>query len=350
MDKRQFLRLRDKYLKGECSEEEKMLMDEFYKSYQESAEGWKELGLSGKEVIKDDIYEGVKRKIAEKTIKRIDTGKPHLAPLVKIAASISLVLVAISAYFLWQATSREDTIALLEKNTQRGQKSTIVLDDGTRIMLNSDSKLIYPEHFEKDTREVALEGEAFFEVTRNPEKPFIIRSGDLTTTVLGTSFNIKAFDNEDIAVTVATGKVKVSTHDKPVHSPLERGQGGVPNHKPLHPPADVSAVVLTKAEQAIYNITTTNFIKKEVQLAQHLGWKDGIIEFDQTTLEEAIPILERWYNIDLILNNASLGNCRFSARYKDESLNNILKSFQYILDVSYRFENNQQIILEGKGC
>ena len=418
MDKKQFLRLRDKYLKGECSEEEKKLMDDFYRSYQEKGEDWEELGLPDNSLVRDELYEAVRSRITEKTITekaitektinaktiterkhaRIVIRESRVAPYMKVAASIALAVVVISTYLLWQGTGQPNGLAMLEKTTQHGQKSTVVLEDGTKISLNSGSRLTYPAQFDKDSREVVLEGEAFFEVTRNTEKPFIVRSGDLVTTVLGTSFNIKAFPTENIAVTVATGKVRVENTNLPQgptspQSPQQTNQlspardtsspkNSAKTDKPTFPgaspgtpafakasadtsvfakasadtsifdktSADLSAVVLTKAEQAVFNIATNNLTKKTVNINHHLGWKDGVIEFEQTTLAEAILTLERWYNVDLVLDDPALGRCQFSARYKDESLDNVLKSFQYILDLNFRFEDGQRILLEGKGC
>jgi hypothetical protein len=113
----------------------------------------------------------------------------------------------------------------ITSSTPRGQKSLITLPDGSRVFLNSESSISYPEFFSKDKREISLTGEAFFDVTRDENRPCIIHSGNVVTKVLGTSFNIQAFDGKDILVTVATGKqtrsisVKIRSYWRQINRP-----------------------------------------------------------------------------------------------------------------------------------
>src|SRR5688572_15893212 len=124
------------------------------------------------------------------------------------AAAVIIMLTGIG-YLHWRDQKKAAVLAsLVEKHNARGTKSTITLTDGSKVWLNADSKLQYPEVFSGNLREVYLNGEAFFEVTKNPSRPFIIHLANGTVRVLGTSFNIRAYDNEKtVETSVTTGKV-----------------------------------------------------------------------------------------------------------------------------------------------
>lgn len=174
----------------------------------------------------------------------------------------------------------------------------VPLSDGSKVKINSGSKLIYPKLFDSgNTREVSLVGEAFFEVAHDKEKPFIVRSGQLVTRVLGTSFTVKAYPTEDIAVTVATGKVRVAKAQEGNLSG-ERDQG-----------AESAPLILTPNEQAVYSLTGRDIQKQQVASKDYTGWSKGILRFGNVRLEEAILRLSRWYRVDFQFKNEGDKEC-----------------------------------------
>ena len=262
----------------------------------------------------------------------------------RAVAAIVLVLVATGAfYYLNSGLFSGETVVYLEKVNPPGQKSSITLGDGTEVLLNAGSKLIYPEQFTGDTRELILEGEAFFAVTENKEKPFIVKTRELRTTVLGTSFNIDAFADSDIRVTVATGKVSVVWGDAPP-APL-KGDGSAPAG--ARPRAD--AQVLVPGEQVLYSEATNAMLKRQVNIEKHIAWKDGALIFDNKKLSEVATMLERWYGVKITIEDEKLGNCVIMGEHQNEPLVNVLKAMRFAIDIDYEFAEGV-VRISGKGC
>ena len=319
--------LLDKYYHGLCNKKEKQLVEDFLESYQKESKTL----LMNEEDIEEKMFSNIKIAISER--KR---GKNiHLwRNVLKIAAVILLIVISnwlIPNIFY----EKPPEIVYLTKSTLRGQKSNIVLSDGTTIRLNSESSLIFPEKFTNGKREVTLIGEAFFEVTRNPTMPFIVHTDNLKTTVLGTSFNVKAFKDVDTQVTVATGKVKVAPILK--SSTQEKREAS-------------SEVLLTPNQQATYNVSNNELVKKEVNIKSYLSWKESEIIFDKITFEEASLILERWFNIEIVFENETLKHCIVRSEYTNENLINILESLKFIHGIDYRFVENNRVVITGEIC
>lgn len=327
MNDRQFQQLLSKYLQGKSTPEEIELLHRFYDSFQKkNSEEPKSLGQWSEE---KRIYLNIKQALEQRERQQYEaqrTKASRLRAALKMAASVLLIISLGIAGYVAHQTTPPPKIAWIQKRTQKGQKAEITLTDGTRVHLNADSRLSFPESFAADQRTVTLEGEAFFEVTRQPTRPFVITSGNLTTTVLGTSFNVKAFATEPLEVTVASGQVKVS----------------LPNLA-----GTSSELLLNPYQQAFYDGTLS---KKEVDIHQFIAWREKVIQFDALTLAEAVIVLERWFDVSIKINNEQARSCRISGRYVNENLTNVLESFAHILDISYRMDGARTITLKGKGC
>ena len=235
-----------------------------------------------------------------------------------------------SAWYLRDEFSGEAVIPWLISESPKGQKSLLTLADGSRIYLNSASSISYPETFKADEREVVLSGEAFFEVTKDEKRPFIVRSGNITTRVLGTSFNVQAFNGKDIHVTVASGTVQVESNKNPVGKAFDY-------------------VILSPNEQVVYN-AGTGLVTKTVDSARFMAWKNQTLYFENSALEEVATQLERWYNVSIGFNNEKIKYCRITGQYKDMDVRSVLKSIQYMYRIDYVFSDQNNIMLSGKGC
>ena len=320
MNERQFRHLLNKYLRGECTPEEVALLHRFYDLFQEgeaasaSADGFEQ------ERIRKNIQRHTRRQHS-RTPSRSGTHR-----WVMMAASVLFLLgLGIGGYLAYthQPTSE---VAWDERTTQKGQRATVTLTDGTTVYLNADSHLSFPEHFDADKRAVVLVGEAFFKVARQPKRPFVVTSGKLTTTVLGTSFNIEAFADEPAKVTVATGQVKVGL----------LGDGGRQQE-----------VLLQPDQQVVYDGSLS---KREVDAQRFTAWRDRVIRFDRVSLAEAVVVLERWFDVSIEVENDQLLACQVNGKYVNESLINILESFRHILKIEYRTVEARKIILMGQSC
>ena len=213
-----------------------------------------------------------------------------------------------------------------ELRTPRGGGYNLQLSDGTRVWLNSGSSLRYPVSFRDSVRQVILEGEAYFEVSHN-ETPFIVSTGTMNTRVLGTSFNVEAFsDDPAIRTTLVEGKVRVEL--------LE--QSSLLN----------SGTVLEPDQQAIFNRSTGEVLKAEVDASGYTSWIKGKLEFHNETLETVMKRLARWYDFDYTFENAAAREFHFSARLeKEESISTILKMLEMTTDVKFEFRDQSIVVL-----
>ena len=186
----------DRIVKKEASEKDIKLTDKFIHYSQRDNQDIPE-------EVKTSIWDKVKAETIDEPSKVIS-----MAPIWRVAASIAIVLGIAIVLYLSQSTTG---INYLTKSTERGQKATITLSDGSTVRLNSESSITYPESFAEEIRELELVGEAFFDIKKDQDRPFIVSSHKIETTVLGTSFNINAYDSTAVSVALVSGKVKVNT-------------------------------------------------------------------------------------------------------------------------------------------
>lgn len=234
--------------------------------------------------------------------------------MIKYAAALLFVLSFSSIIVYLNLKSKKDvrvkSVELIEKTNPNGQKITFNLDDGTKVKLNSGSKLTYQKVFDENERRVNLEGEAFFEVKKDESRPFIVETKDLITTVLGTSFNIQSYKEEKKSmVAVSSGKVKVMKIQKVNTS-------------------DNQYFLLNKNQMITYSALDNSIVKNEPVPEQVFSWKENIIHFDQSEFENVISTLQRWYGVEFIINNGSSFAGRFNAKYNNEPLDLILEGIK----------------------
>ncbi|MDW7694121.1 FecR domain-containing protein [Flammeovirgaceae bacterium SG7u.111] len=246
-----------------------------------------------------------------------------------IAASISIIMIA--GWITWQKfgltsdTNQEITgsIAYLEKFTSKGQKLSLKLQDGTVIKLNSNSKLKFPENFNAhSTREVYLTGEAYFDVERDTTKPFIIHTGDLKTTVLGTSFNIMSYPSES--------KVKIA---------VESGRVGVKDTKTIG-----EEVVLSPTQMLVFDKEKSNSKIEEFDHSSIFGWKDGNLVFHKSSPDDVVSGLEKWYGVKIILKKDLKSKEGFSGTFQDQPLSNVLEGISFSLKFNYEMNADTVLI------
>ncbi|WP_162633054.1 FecR family protein [Echinicola strongylocentroti] len=239
-----------------------------------------------------------------------------------VAASFLFIL---SAFFLYKEVvgpSKTDTveqhaISNIVKSTGPGEKLAITLPDNSTVILNSNSILTIPKDFGRKDRVLGLEGEAYFEVASNPLKPFKVRSGKLTTTALGTAFNVFS-RAEKLEVSLTEGMVKVASQKGNVT--LSPGQ----NAK-IHPSSN-------------QKITIGVFDKSKVT-----SWKEGKISFENKTLKEIFLLLEKWYGVHITVKELD-ESLRVSGTFDNENLKSILTGLSFSLDFKFMIENKEVLI------
>lgn len=290
----------DKYLRGECLPDEELLLKKFLESYQTGENSWPE-EAGDKNFLEEKIFYEIDRKIDNK----IDSKLYRLVRsqrFIKIAASIMFLFVlgGTALYLSNLLKEKEMNITWIEKHTSNGEKLIITLADNSQITLNGASTIKYPVPFNDIVREVSLEGEAYFEITPDASHPFIVKSGNLSTKVLGTKFNVSAFKSEkEISVSLVEGKVQISKEKNDSEEKL---------------------VILAPHQQLVYDSDEEVSVVKDFNYQKEVGWKDNIFVFDNDPLSKVLAELERAYNVKFELADKSIGNKKVKANFKNESL------------------------------
>lgn len=205
-----------------------------------------------------------------------------------------------------------------------GKDMKLILADGTQVWLNANSRLVYPTAFKGENREVELQGEGYFKVAHDAHHPFIVKAGDMQTCVLGTEFNVNAFDQSHPHVTLVEGSVKVS-------SVLTRK-------------AEVASKVIVPGEDAVLN-EQGKIIVSHVDTDDVTCWKDGIQLFNDASLREIVLQLGSWYNVNVVCHDESLLNTHL--RYMYDRRNGIEEAIKMLNDISnnkIKLKNNTILI------
>ncbi|MRG48196.1 DUF4974 domain-containing protein [Chitinophaga sp. SYP-B3965] len=290
-----------KFIAGNCTPEEQERMKVFMQQpgaeelFDEVLnENWQE--FKKEEQTPDTYIQSFQQRLKERLGTTADL-QPR--PLVKrlnfyryAAMWAAFLVLGAATYGVWQF-SKKDTvqppITMLSSHNPDGQRSRIILADSSIVTLGAGSRLSYPERFPGNTREISLEGEAFFEVAKDPKKPFIVHTGTVQTLVLGTSFKINAFKGQLISVAVATGKVQV-----------ERKTTGA------------ALAVLLPGDEVAWDPVSDKAIVNHVQTEDVTGWVKGKLSFVGVPLSEMAVSLERWYNVKIVIRNRKIRDYRMS--------------------------------------
>jgi ferric-dicitrate binding protein FerR (iron transport regulator) len=210
----------------------------------------------------------------------------------------------------------------------KGKRLMITLNDGSRVWLNADTKLEYSKDFtERATRDVYLFGEAYFDVVEDKTKPFIVHAQGIDIKVLGTSFNVKAY-NRDTKVETTLVKGKVSIEQKNASDKITL----IPNQR---------AVFMKHVGKMM--------VENNIQPDVYTSWKSGILTFNDQPLNEILPVLERWFNVSIHADNAASLECRFTAKINNKTLEEVLELFKTSETISYTIEGSD-VYLFGSFC
>lgn len=212
-----------------------------------------------------------------------------------------------------------------------GKKSMIVLSDGTKVWLNAGSQLIYPAVFLNETREVSLVGEAFFDVVKNPEKPFIVKASDVNVQVLGTRFDISAYPEDKIIQTVLEeGKINLKYEDTGL---FRRDH----------------TIEMQPSQMVEFDRSSHETIRSVVKVCKYVSWKDGMLEFDRVDLNKALKQIERFYNVNIMLRDQQIGSFKISGKLDLKSVpEDVLNVIKLTLPVNWQRKANGDYILTNK--
>lgn len=335
MNQYEFNKLLEKYLDGQCSEQEEQLIQEWYDQALHTAKGT--LPEEDKEKVKQSIW----RKIKANTLDVEVNPRHRIWRYIAIAASVLLLLSV--GIVLWQKQSFKNDMPLSAQNIDKTVKEInntssktqdISLEDGSTVVLAPLSTLLFPEHFGNQNRIVYLKGEALFKVKRNPKKPFLVHAGNLVTEVLGTSFVVKSNETTKLTeVRVLSGKVSV--YEQTNQSEKNRkGTILTPNHKVIYN---------NESKQLIPSIVEEPILVNDVKVAV------VDLTFEDSYLPKVLAALKKRYALDFVIGNDNLNNCAFTGDLNDLPMFSQLELVCRSINAHYEIRGTN-IFINGVGC
>ena len=232
-----------------------------------------------------------------------------------VAAATIACLLALGGLTLWIAGNKsfqKIEVASTIVATHEGEKAHILLADSTEIILNSESTLQYDGHYNIKDRVVKFTGEAYFHVSTNHEKPFVVQLGKMSVTATGTRFNIFSFANEDrIETTMEDGSITVSIKGK----------------EPIN---------LKSGQQVVYFVKSENVLVRDVTTDTYTSWKENKLRFNNTPFEEVLRRIGRKYNVKFEITNHDLLNLKYTATFIDESIEEVMELLKNVSPITYK--------------
>lgn len=243
----------------------------------------------------------------------------------KIAGYAAIVMFSVLSTFLlmtYVGGNGDEFARYQEFSTPPGQRAKVVLVDGTEVWLNANSTLRYPEHFDLKQREVELHGEAFFEVEKNKEKPFIVKTSKMDIKVTGTKFNVSAYEAEEYFVaSLVEGSISVSCANDPNHDYSLRPQ---------------QQIAVSDHSSEISLFEDTDF----------MAWKEGMLVFDDMLLTDIIKKLELFYDVSIVVKNTKLTNLRYTGKFRQrDGVESVLKKLQIVYPFTFTKDDERNLIV-----
>ena len=345
MNRQSFATLLNKYLTGNCTPSEQKVVEEWYELLEEIPDSdWNTRELEEKLWQRISLHSKPNQKVVAVEKPAIRFWK-NTYFRVGIAASILLLISVLSwPYFQKKVDKAEVSVkhssvkGMVDMENSSNHPIKVMLEDGSQVTLNPHSKLSYPEKFIDDKREVYLTGEGFFEVQKNPAKPFFVYTGNVTTRVLGTSFYVKSFDGvKKVEVEVVTGRVSVYEKHTTKTDENKQSNGVVltPNHK-----------VTFFAES---NVFVTNIVKNPIIQLGKIQDTKVFFEFDDTPIVNVLQKLREAYGIDILIEDEGLNNCFLTADITHQPLYTKLDIICAAVGATYEVKGTT-ILISGKGC
>ena len=310
------------YVKNELTEERRLEVEEWMNSSEENKKMAEDFYyLSFAITSFESIKRSAPQKALEKVNKRIDrkTNRHNLLiRLQKVAAILTLPLLILSSYLLFEQKEKQD-LFYLEARMTPGMVGSTVLPDGTKVWLNSSSYLRYPSVFTENSRDVELDGEAYFKVTKDKNKPFIVHTQNSSVKVLGTEFNIDAYSyNDFVATTLVEGSVEFSYNNK-----FEQAQ----------------TMLLKPNEQALYDKKTYQAAKKETYVPKDIAWRNGQIVLKETPLSDILWTLSKRFNVEFVIKDPALYKQSYTGIFTYQQLERVLEHFKRASGIRYNIDH-----------
>lgn len=331
-----------KYLTGQANKDEIREFEVWLNQSSSNKEIYEAIRQSWEEEIDDRVYtdydiasradqiwdNSINSPQLVQHIRNQSSYKSLIRYLVGVAASI--VLLVIGRSFILTDTSSNDSLVTeqlgsiqhFEEYTALGERKKVMLSDSSLVWLNAGSRLLYTSEYGVIDRNVTLEGEAYFEVRKNTDLVFKVNVYKYTVEVIGTSFNIEGYDEiQNVKVALVEGVVNVKSSEQRSAQRLD-----------------------LPGEMAVIHRENGRIEKHRYDLESAIGWKLGLLVFDGISFDEFVDKLRRWYNVDINVKGAAPTDWKLRAKYKNETLSNVLKDISFNKGFKYFIKNDQLTI------
>lgn len=308
-----------RYCEGLATEEERLQVETWMDESEENRRTAKQVHAL---YLATDTLHVVKKIDTEKALSRVKsrmTGKKKTMwwEWAQRAAAVLFIPLLVTLIVEYWGDGEKELVQMMEIKTNPGMMTSLTLPDGTLVFLNSESTLSYPSRFDGDTRNVNLQGEAYFEVAKNPEKKFIVSTSHQSQIeVLGTHFNVEAYEKENrVSATLVEGKIgfiyKCDNTSK--------------------------KVLMVPGQKLVYDSKDSKVQLYATSGESEIAWKEGKIIFRNTPLEEGLRMLEKRYNVEFIIKNNRLKGDSFTGTFTNQRLERILEYFQLSSQIRWRY-------------
>lgn len=322
MEQHDYILLLEKFFKKKASAEEIRILvewirqpgirDEFNLLCEQM---WKEAAVEIDKTVEEEMWNYLQRNLQQTKV--LSPEKSRWRPIIyKVVATILLpVCLGLTAYFLTDHINKVSQESFMVA-VDYGQKANLTLPDGTKVWLNSATHLFYDAEYNKEERRIHLDGEAYFEVAKNKNKPFVVCCNDLEIEALGTAFDVKGYSG-DLSVTtlLAEGSVRVSNH--------------------------VGVTLLKPGEKVAYHKNNRTFTKSVISDIREIDfWRKNMLIFNSASLAEIATTLERMYGVKVVFDSEKLKNVPFSGTIRNSSLHNVFYIISLTYPLTYRLEGD----------
>ncbi|MCS6968303.1 MAG: FecR domain-containing protein [Cytophagales bacterium] len=327
MEQSAFKELLQRYLEGTCTEKERQLVEYWFEIWKEdrpestlSEEEWRQLAPLTWNAICQQT--GINQPNEKKIISLWQHG------WLKIAASVAALLIFSAGFYFFTKLAESQESFRIANTTAKPKQ--LLLPDSSKVMLYSGARLQFPDAFAQDKREVFLEGDAFFEIVHQPQKPFYVKTNQLLIKVLGTSFWVRKTSEATVEVLVRTGRVAVSERHADSHN---------------------KEVVLTPNQKVTYYTKQKHFVTALIEKPQPVGLPEHMPSFiyKETPLSKVVEDLQKAYQVQIVLENPLLANCNLTGNLNQMDMYAQLEALVQAVGATYQIQGTT-IFISGQGC
>jgi len=333
----------EKYFKGDCNQNEIAEINSWYNSFEHDEDDISTLSDKEKELFRELMLNNIRDNIQQAETGNIINLKRKKVSRTLFYFITSAAAILLIVFFLKGKMPAVSPITNEEELVVNNMTSTIqkiTLSDGSKVWLSPNSQLTYLKVFAAHSRQVSLNGEAFFEVTKDHSRPFSIYSGKITTKVWGTSFRIKSYKNDIPKVDVVTGKVSVSIY--------KTNRAATDLNSPVQTDP-VQEVMLTPNEEAVYD-KGLNTLKKNAEIRDTTIniWKKTNVSFDNAPMAEVFKVLSKKFKVHIWSADKKVNADYLNADFTDESLPAIMEMLKNTMDANYVVNGSEFVLVSNK--